>query len=99
MALSDIKIHRGLPVINGFIQVPPCLEKDKTNGAKVDDEAFLITPPISPGVIRLTGGSGRQWGSKTGAQEIYVLNPTPVDKTNEDGDGDYRPLLYNFQHK
>lgn len=69
MSLQDIRIHRDFPIIDGFVQVPPNEETDKTR--VTESEALsLITDSETK---RLSLGSGRQRGSKYGQQEWIRL--------------------------
>lgn len=69
MSFQSIKIHRDLPVINDFVQIPHNKETDKTR----------VTPTEALGLIagssqeRLSLGSGRPRGSKAGQQEWIRL--------------------------
>lgn len=71
MSMSTIRIYRQLPIINGFVIVPPCQENNKSS-ILGEDAADLIS---GSAVVRLTGGSGRQRGSKCGQQEFLQLPP------------------------
>lgn len=68
MSFSDIKIYRDLPVINGYVQIPPNTESNKTRVTR-DSAASLIT---NASIIRLTNGSGQHNG-KYGQQELVRL--------------------------
>ena len=69
--LSEILIYRDFPVINGFVQVPPNFEQDKS---RVSLDRALGTLPGS-GEQNLSLGSGPNTGSKFGAQQFLRLQP------------------------
>ncbi len=69
MSFEDIKILRSFPVIDDFVQIAPNTEIEKT---KVTLEAALALIPGSK-VIRLSLGSGRRWGLKSGQDELFQL--------------------------
>lgn len=69
MSFETITIHRDFPIINGFVQVPPNKETDKTR--VTTDEA--LTSISGSEVTRLSLGSGRPRGSKSGQQEFLRL--------------------------
>jgi len=75
MALSDITIYRSYPVINGYVQVPHNKPKDKTR-VSLDS---ALTNINGSNVVSLSLGSGRQTGSKFGAQEIFLLPGVAAD--------------------
>jgi hypothetical protein len=72
--MSDIRIYRDIPVINGFLRLPPCKETNDTQMGSVTPEAALATVPGSQ-IVRLSLGSGRIRGSKCGQQEFLRLPP------------------------
>ena len=82
MSMAGIRIYRDLQVIDGFVQVPPNQEGDKTR-VRADS---LDTGVFS--YVRLTGGSGRQRGAKYGAQELVRLPARALDGTYDNGDTD-----------
>lgn len=69
MSFETIRIHRDLPVINGFVQVPPNTEDKKTSITPEDAQDAVAGSVIT----RLSLGSGRQYGSKCGQQEFLRL--------------------------
>lgn len=69
MSFSSIRIHRDLPIINGYVQLPPCRDQEKTK--KTTDEALDALG--SAQVVRLSLGSGQQQGGRHGQQEILRL--------------------------
>jgi hypothetical protein len=71
MSFSTIYIHRSYPIKNGFVQVPPVLETDKTT---LDVEAALAAYPGSA-VKQLTNGSGNCTGAKFVSQQFLSLAP------------------------
>ncbi len=71
MSMNSILIYRDLPIINGYIQLPPCRETEKTKRTMEDASATLTGESI----VRLSLGSGRQTGSKFGQQEFLRLPP------------------------
>lgn len=75
MALSDITIHRDLPSINGFVQIPPCREEDKT-ARTLESAAALVNGST---IVRLSLGSGKVRGSKCGQQEFLRLPGIAAD--------------------
>lgn len=85
MSFSTIMIYVQLPIINGFVQLPPNTEKEKTK-VSGSDAIRMIDGAI---VVRLTNGSGKQTGSKFGAQEFlrlpsltpgstYIIDPVEI---------------------
>jgi len=75
MALTDIRIYRSWPVINGFVQVPHNKPADKTRVTV--DEALSLIPGSEAAQLSL--GSGRATGSKHGQQEFLRLPPVNAD--------------------
>jgi hypothetical protein len=69
MSLSSILIFRDLPIINGFVQLPPCRETEKT---KITAEDAIVLVADSK-ITRLSLGSGKLRGSKSGQQEFMRL--------------------------
>lgn len=69
MSLQDITIHRDFPIIDGFVQVPPNKETDKTRVT----EAEALSLISGSETTRLSLGSGRSQGSKYGQQEFIRL--------------------------
>lgn len=69
MAMSDILIYRDLPIIAGFVQVPPNTEDKKTSVTAEDAQNAIAGSAIT----RLSLGSGRMRGSKCGQQEFLRL--------------------------
>lgn len=69
MSMSEIQIFRDLPIIAGYVQVPPNRDQEKT---KTTDEVALDAIAGSA-IVRLSLGSGKQTGSKFGAQEFLRL--------------------------
>lgn len=69
MARRDISIHRDLPVINGFVQVPNNAETDKTRVTTAEALAAIS----GSATTRLSMGSGTQTGWKAGQQEWVRL--------------------------
>ncbi len=78
MSFETILIHRDVPSIDGFLQVPPNKEKNKNKGVD-PNTAELLSPPLG-NVVRLTGGSGRQRGSRYGVQEFFRLDGIRPDQ-------------------
>lgn len=71
----SILIYRDLQIINGYVQLPPNKEQNK-NQLLAED---ALTNLQSTEIVRLTNGSGRQFGSRIGAQEILRLPGRPSD--------------------
>lgn len=69
MSFETIRIYRDLPVIGGFVQIPPNQETDKTRVTAEDAQDAVAGSVIT----RLSMGSGRQRGSKCGQQEFLRL--------------------------
>ena len=67
--MSSISIYRDLPIINGYVQVPPVRATEQT---KTTTTAALAAVSGSE-VTRLSLGSGRCRGSKSGQQEWLRL--------------------------
>lgn len=84
MSFETIRIHRDIPSIDGFLQVPPNKEKNKNKGQQIET-ALNLSPPLGT-IVRLTGGSGRQRGSRYGAQEFFRLYGIAPNEWY-DGDG------------
>jgi len=75
MSFSDITIHRQIPIINNFMQLPDNLEKDKT---AVTMAAYLAAHPTAT-LERLSGtGGARTAGGKFGVQEFVSLAAVAV---------------------
>ena len=71
MSLETIKIHFQYPIVNGAVQLPNNLSKDK-NTTPIDQ--FLADNSLTDiDRIRLTGGSGPNTGSKFGAQSFVRM--------------------------
>ncbi len=75
MSFETIRIHRDIPIIDGYLQVPPNKDKDKNRLTVAEAES--IDP--APGTILRLSGSGRQRGSRHGGQEFYRLSGVPAD--------------------
>jgi len=71
MSFDTIYIHRHYPIKNGYVQVPPVLETDKTSVT----EAEGLSTYTGSVVNNLTLGSGKPTGSKFGAQRFLTLAP------------------------
>jgi hypothetical protein len=69
MSFRTIRIYRDLPVIAGFVQLPPCREQEKTK--KTAEQA--LTALASADIIALSLGSGRDRGAHHGQQEMIRL--------------------------
>lgn len=81
MPMSDIKIYRAYPIINGYVQMPlnRALVKSGYSGVqlyKTVDDALAI-----PGTkeVQLSMGSGRNTGATFGAQAFLELPGIAVD--------------------
>jgi hypothetical protein len=80
--MSDIKIYRTYPVINGFVQLPlnRSLVKNGQSGVQlyktVDDILAAIADTKE---VSLSLGSGRNTGSKHGAQSYVELPGVAAD--------------------
>lgn len=85
MPMSDIKIYRQLPIINGFVQVPPNRPADKTRVSAIDTTD-------SSGAIFISGATVKQFGyaqntgSKHGRQRFYELPGVSADSWYASGD-------------
>jgi len=82
--LSDITISHDMPIVNGYVQVPPCRENWKD--AVSDKQAIITlhqTHPLAKSVqvLSLDGASGytagRPTGSRHGRQRLVRLPPIP----------------------
>jgi len=69
MSFEDIRLYRQWPIINGYVQVPHNLPRDKTR-VTVNEALSLISGSIT---TMLSLGSGVATGSKHGQQEFLVL--------------------------
>lgn len=69
MSAQTILIHRDLPIINGFVQVPNNAESDKTRVTYVE----ALNAINGSALTTLSQGSGNQYGSKVGAQAFVRL--------------------------
>lgn len=69
MSLQDITIHRDFPIIDGFVQIPPNDETDKTRVT----ESEALSSIIGSETTRLSLGSGKPRGAKNGQQEFLRL--------------------------
>lgn len=82
MAMSDIKIYRTYPVINGYVQMPlnRKLVKSGLSGVQLYKTVTEVVNAI-PGSDSsyLSIGSGKNTGWKAGAQEFVTLPPVSAD--------------------
>jgi len=69
MSMSSILIYRDFPIINGYVQVPPVRATEKTK-ITTDEALDAVSGSV---VTRLSLGSGRCRGSKSGQQEWLRL--------------------------
>ena len=69
MSFLDITIFRDFPIIDGFVQIPPNKETDKTRVT----EAEALASISGSETTRLSLGSGRPQGAKYGQQEFLRL--------------------------
>lgn len=82
MSMSDIKIYRAYPIINGFVQLPlnRSLVKSGQSGVQLyktaDDVLTAITDAQE---VNLLLGSGRNTGAKFGAQSYIELAGVAAD--------------------
>lgn len=74
MSFESIRIYHDWPVINGFAQVPSNLPKDKTRVSVAEALTYADGEEVY-----LSLGSGRNTGSKFGAQSFIRL---PARDTN-----------------
>jgi hypothetical protein len=78
MAATEILLHRDLPVVNGYVMVPPVRDKIK-DGDKYPTDKNRLT--VAQALVALPGsfevylsmGSGYSRGSKHGAQRFLRL--------------------------
>lgn len=83
MSFETITIYRDIPVIDGYVQAPPNLDRNKTR--MTADELYSSAPGVFTRV-RLTGrGAGQAPGTGVGQQEMVRL---PGIHPNEWYDGD-----------
>lgn len=90
MSFEDILIHRDLPILNKYVQLPPNAEADKTALLDTDAEALLTANfPQNQGLTiqSLSLGSGRQTGAKHGAQSFLRLPGIRPDEWYENLSG------------
>ncbi len=75
MSFETITIYRDLPIINGYVQVPPNRETEKTDITVVEaQEALEANFAVeTPDEKKLSLGSGNQVGSDYGAQSWLRL--------------------------
>lgn len=71
MSFETIRIHRDIPSIDGFLQVPPNKEKNKNKGVNIELTRSM-SPPLGE-IVRL-GKGNRQRGSRYGSQEFFRLD-------------------------
>ena len=94
MSFETIKIVRQLPVVNGFVQMPPNLESMRTALPLQGQFASPSNSPLDLGgkLVRLGGGTGGHStaGSRHGTQE-FVETPG-VSLANSSGTVDH---VYN----
>lgn len=76
--MSNIMIYRDYPIINGYIQIPPNKEIDKS---RVDAWVAFDTI-IGSDIVGLSLGSGPNAGSKFGGQRFLRLLPLRTDETH-----------------
>lgn len=69
MSFSTIKIYRQLPIINKYVQFPNNREQDKTAVLATEAQDLIAGSVLK----QLSLGSGRQTGSKFGAQQFLQL--------------------------
>ena len=69
MSFEDITIYRDFPIINNFVQIPPNKETDKTRVTPTE----ALNNISGSAAERLSLGSGRPRGWKTGQQEWLRL--------------------------
>lgn len=77
MSISDIRIYRDFNIVNDFVQIPSNREVDKT---RIVTYRAVSTIEGSQ-VISLSIGSGKNTGSKFGAQRILRLPPLRPGET------------------
>lgn len=73
---GSIFIFRDLPIIAGYVQIPPCRETEKT---KTTSTAALSAIAGSE-IVRLSLGSGKATGAKFGHQEWLRLPGIATDE-------------------
>lgn len=71
MSFETIQIFHDFPIVNDHVQVPPNQENDKQRVSV--DEALMAIPGAEE--IFLSQGSGKNTGSKFGAQRFLRLPP------------------------
>lgn len=77
MSFETIRIHRDIPAIDGFLQVPPNKEKNKNTGVDIE-LTTVMSPPLGT-IVRL-GKGNRQRGSRYGSQEFFRLDGIRPDQ-------------------
>lgn len=78
-SLSEIKIHRMLPVVNGFVQVPNNLQRNKS--IATIKEALLVSSSVMLTRLGPTGGASTA-GTRHGNQELIELPGVALDAKN-----------------
>lgn len=69
MSLSTITIYRDYAIIDGFVQVPPNKETDKSRVTVAEALAAID----GSAQVHLTGASGANRGGRAGAQSLLRL--------------------------
>ena len=69
MSFETISIYRDIPIVNGYAQIPPNRDQEKTH---ITGDA-AETAIAGSSIVRLSLGSGKPRGSKCGQQEFLRL--------------------------
>jgi hypothetical protein len=91
MSFEDIKIIRQIPVINGFVQIPEVLEKNKTQVTL--EELLAAYPSTVLSSLRAQTGGARLAGGKHGVQEWVEVCEQTVEDGSCDGAENVKGLL------
>jgi len=75
MSMSEILIYRSLPIVNGYVMIPPVLPEDKIRVSTVDALSLVVGSEVA----NLSIGSGEYTGSKFGAQSFLRLPGVAAD--------------------
>jgi len=93
MSFETITITRQLPIINGFVQLPNNLEKNKS--AVSLNDAVTENPNIAISSLTAKTGGARLAGGKFGVQEWLELTETIACCNIDDAVEDLKDLQSN----
>lgn len=85
MPMSEIKIFRQLPIVNGYVQVHNNLPSDKTRVSELETTDSSGAYFISGANVK-SFGYAKETGSKHGRQRFYELPGVSADSWYASGD-------------